>query len=192
MQVARGELIVTASAGDDATEADLGDPGVGIDSGRIRRVASRVGIVATVLNVIGLGLAIYLTVEHYSTTPSFACPVTGAIDCLKVTTSTYSNFHGIPVAPAGLLYFVVSIPLHLPALWRSLNAWVARARWAWVLIGMASVFWLVNAELELRAICLYCTGVHIVTFFLLVVTAIGTIYAAPTVGLDPDDDLADD
>jgi hypothetical protein len=54
----------------------------------MRSGAARYGVVATILNVIGLGLAIYLTVEHYSTTPSFACPATGAIDCLKVTTCT--------------------------------------------------------------------------------------------------------
>jgi uncharacterized membrane protein len=147
----------------------------------MRSGAARYGIVATVLNLIGLGLAIYLTVEHYSTTPSFACPATGAIDCLKVTTSNYSNFHGIPVAPAGLAYFVVSIPLHLPVAWRSANAWIARARWAWVAVGMASVFWLIHAELELGALCLYCTGVHVVTFLLLVVTAIGTASIVPDI-----------
>lgn len=145
----------------------------------MRSGAARYGVVATVLNLIGLGLAIYLTVEHYSTTPSFACPATGAIDCLKVTTSNYSNFHGIPVAPAGLLYFVVSIPLQLPVAWRSANAWIARARWVWVAVGMASVFWLIHAELELGAICLYCSGVHVVTFLLLVVTAIGTASIVP-------------
>lgn len=141
--------------------------------------ATRFGVVATVLNIIGLGLAVYLTIEHYATTPSFACPVTGAIDCLKVTTSNYSNFHGVPVAPAGLAYFVVSFGLHLPPAWRSTNAWLGRARWAWVALGMASVFWLIHAELELGAICLYCTGVHVVTFLLLVVTAIGTASLAP-------------
>ena len=145
----------------------------------MRSGAARFGVVATILNVIGLGLAIYLTVEHYSTTPSFACPVTGAIDCVKVTTSNYSNFHGIPVAPAGLFYFLVSIPLHLPVAWRSTNLWISRARWAWVAIGMIGVFWLIHAELELGAICLYCTGVHVVTFLLLVVTAIGAATLVP-------------
>lgn len=152
----------------------------------MRPAATRYGIVASALNLIGLGLAIYLTIEHYSTTPTFACPATGAIDCLKVTTSNYSNFHGIPVAPAGLVYFLVSIPLHLPFAWRSENPWFGRARWAWVGAGMLSVFWLIHAELDLGAICLYCTGVHVVTFLLLVVTAIGTASLTP-VDLDLDE-----
>ena len=151
---------------------------VAYDDDDLRR-ASRIGWVASVLNLIGIGLAIYLTVEHYSTTPTFACPATGAIDCLKVTTSQYSNFHGIPVAPAGLFYFVVSLPLQLPIAWRSTNVWLTRACWAWVAVGILGVFWLVHAELTLKAICLYCTGVHVVTFLLLVVTAVGAATLVP-------------
>ncbi len=150
------------------------------------RTAGRYGVAATVLNLIGLGLAIYLTVEHYSASPSFLCPANSTINCEKVTTSSYATFAGVPVVLAGLVYFVVSIGLHLPAAWRSPSAWLRRARFAWVAVGMISVFWLIRAELELGAICIYCTGVHIVTFLLLVLTAIGSA------SLLPDDDGDDD
>ena len=154
-----------------------------------RANAGRVGVIATVLNLIGLGIAIYLTIEHYSAVPTYACPVTGIIDCLKVTSSSYSEFAGVPVAPAGLFYFVVSLVLHLPSMWRSTNRLIAYARWVWVLLGMVSVFWLVYAELfKLDAICLYCTGVHVVTFLLLIVTAIGTVFISPPRVDDEDDE----
>lgn len=140
----------------------------------MNRTASRLGLAATILNLIGLGLATYLTIEHFSTTPSYACPESSVINCMKVTTSSYSKFAGVPVALAGLLYFVVSIPVHLPASWRSKNPWFARLRYALAVIGMASVFYLIYGELELGAICLYCTGVHVVTFALLAITFIGS------------------
>lgn len=143
------------------------------------KAATTVGIVATILNLIGLGLAIYLTIEHYSTTPTFACPVTKHVNCLAVTTSTYSKFAGVPVALAGLIYFIVSLGLHLPPMWKSANKVFSYLRWAWVLVGMISVFWLLHAEIQLDAICLYCTGVHVVTFLLLIVTAVGNIVTAP-------------
>ena len=56
-------------------------------------------------------MAGYLTYEHYDTAAVLACPSTGAIDCIKVTTSTYSKVFGVPVALLGLLYFVAMTPL---------------------------------------------------------------------------------
>lgn len=141
----------------------------------VTRAANRLGVVGTGFNLIGLGLAAYLTYEHYSTTAGFFCPANSVINCEKVTESSYATFAGVPVAVAGLVYFVVALPLFLPAAWRSENPLVQRARWAWVAVGMVSVLWLIYGELELGAICLYCTGVHVVTFGLLVLTAIGSV-----------------
>lgn len=141
--------------------------------------ATRIGVAATALAVVGLGLSIYLTVEHFSATPNYACPVTSVVNCEKVTASSYSTFLGVPVAVAGVVYFVVAVLVHLPAAWRSPSVWLTRARWAWAGIGMLSVFWLVYGELDVGAICLYCTGVHVVTFALLVVTAVGSAVLVP-------------
>ncbi len=138
------------------------------------RAATRLGVAATALVVIGLGLSVYLTVEHFSAAPRYACPTTTVVDCVKVTSSSYSTFLGVPVAVAGVVYFVVASPLYLPVAWRSGNAWIQRARWAWAGIGMVSVFWLIYGELDVGAICLYCTGVHLVTFGLLVLTTLGS------------------
>lgn len=138
------------------------------------RAATRLGVAATALVLVGLGLSIYLTVEHFSASPSYACPTSTVVDCVKVTSSSYSTFLGVPVAVAGVVYFVVASPLYLPIAWRSSNVWIQRARWVWAGIGMVSVFWLVYGELDVGAICLYCTGVHLVTFGLLALTAIGS------------------
>ncbi|HET8930611.1 MAG TPA: vitamin K epoxide reductase family protein [Acidimicrobiales bacterium] len=157
----------------------------------MNRTATRFGVAATALVLAGLGLSIYLTVEHFSASPSYACPTNSVVDCVKVTSSSYSEFLGVPVVLAGVLYFVVALPLHLPSAWQSSNVWLQRARWAWSGIGMVSVFWLIYGELDVGAICLYCTGVHIVTFALLVLTAIGSVVLLDDAGDGPDVDGAD-
>ncbi len=167
--------------------ATVADPAT--DTAR-ERLANRLGIVGAALGVVGLGLAIYLTYEHYSTEASFYCPAGTVLNCEKVTESSYSTFLGVPVALAGLFYFVVAIPLFLPAAWRSINPVVQRARWAWVAVGMVSVFWLIYGELDVGAICLYCTGVHVVTFALLVLTAIGSVLLVDDDGDFDDEDPA--
>ena len=79
------------------------------------RTATRFGVAGSALNAVGFGLSVYLTVEHFSATPSYLCPSNSVLNCLKVTESSYSEFLGIPVAIAGVVYFLVSVPLHLPA-----------------------------------------------------------------------------
>jgi uncharacterized membrane protein len=124
-----------------------------------------------VLAIAGLGVSIYLTIEHYSGSNSLACPDTGRINCLKVTTSSYSEVAGIPVALLGLLFYVAAIALMAPPVW---NAPVPLIRWvrlAAVVVGIVFVAYLVWAELyRVHAICLWCTSVHVLTFLLLAVT----------------------
>ncbi len=134
--------------------------------------------VSLVLSVLGLALSLYLTIEHYSSSTTLACPDTGALNCLKVTTSAQSTVFGVPVAVLGLLYFAVMIVLSL--LWRSTRRDVRLARLASSAVGVLFVVWLVFAELfTLDAICLWCTGVHVLAVGLFAVTALGTAYADP-------------
>lgn len=141
------------------------------------RTATRLGVAGTILSVIGLGFASYLAYEHFAAESFQGCVLGGG--CQQVTTSSYASFLGIPVVIPGVFYFVVSIGLHLPASWRSSNIWLGRARWAWSVVGMISVFYLIYGELSVGAICMYCTGVHVVTFLLLVLTAIGSASLIP-------------
>jgi uncharacterized membrane protein len=145
------------------------------------------GVVGTLLCLAGLGVAGYLTLAHYSDRIVLACPGTGIINCQAVTTSTQSVILGVPVALLGLLYFAAVLPLHLPVAWASRNPRVRRARVAAAIAGVLMVLYLIYTELfTLDAICLWCTGVHVITFLLFVVTLIGTTQTAdPGYGSSP-------
>ena len=128
---------------------------------------------STVLCLAGLGASVYLTLEHFSSSPSYACPVTATINCIKVTSSTYSKLFGVPVAVLGLLFFLGMTPLCLPVAWRSASPWPQRLRLAGITLGVAFVVYLVWAELfRIEAICLWCTGVHAVTLALFAVVVL--------------------
>ncbi|MCZ4499633.1 MAG: Vitamin epoxide reductase [Marmoricola sp.] len=133
------------------------------------------------LTVIGLLVSAYLTYEHYTSSSTLACSDNGKINCLKVTTSSYAKIFGvIPVADLGLFFFLAMTVLCLPVLWRSENELVARVRLGGCLVGLVSALYLIGVEiLGVDAICLWCTGVHVVTFLLFVVVALAGAYAEP-------------
>lgn len=121
----------------------------------------------------GLAVSAYLTVDHYSTSTTLSCPNTGAINCVKVTTSSYSELLGIPVALLGLLFFIGLTPMCLPVAWRSASPWPPRVRLAGSILGVGFVLYLVWAELfRIDAICLWCTVVHAVTLALFAVVVL--------------------
>jgi uncharacterized membrane protein len=137
------------------------------------------------LTLIGLLTSAYLTYEHFTDNATLACSVNGPIDCAKVTTSQWAYFLGIPVALLGLVFFIVTLALVLPAAWRRSEPWLDRLRVAWITVGLAMVLYLVWAELfRIHAICLWCTVVHIVTFLLWIVVVFGQILS------EPEDDFA--
>ncbi|MFZ2013323.1 MAG: vitamin K epoxide reductase family protein [Nocardioides sp.] len=138
-------------------------------------------ILGLVLCGAGLAVAIYLTIEHFSTTMTLACPESARINCQRVTTSQYSHLAGIPVAVLGLLYFVVAVLLLTPQAWRSSSATVRWARIGWVTLGLVTVIYLVWAEFfGVNAICLWCTSVHLITFALFVLVALTEAWVLPT------------
>ena len=142
------------------------------------------------LSLVGLGISIYLTIEHYDTKLSLSCPNTGKINCAKVTTSIYSKLFGVPVALLGLLFFVGMVVMCLPWLWRML--WLRWVRIAAVSIGVLFIARLVWAEFfRINAICLWCTSVHILTLVLFVLVVLGSTYITVLDPLDPLDDDED-
>ena len=119
------------------------------------------------LCLVGLGLGGYLTYEHYSAAATLSCPDTGAINCVKVTTSSYSLVFGVPVALLGLLYYAGMTVLCSPPSWRSSDPRVPRLRLAGAGVGVVFVLYLIWVELfAVNAICLWCTAVHVVTLLL--------------------------
>jgi uncharacterized membrane protein len=121
------------------------------------------------LSLIGLGLSVYLSIIHFDK-HLLVCSTNSIVNCDLVTTSPQSRFIGIPVAFLGLANYVVMSALNSPWAWRARARWIHVARFAIVIVSMCFVLWLIYAEVEIiGAICLYCTGVHIVTFALLIV-----------------------
>ncbi|MFD2077560.1 Uncharacterized membrane protein [Actinopolymorpha cephalotaxi] len=142
--------------------------------------------VSLVFCLAGLGLSVYLTYAHFTSASALACPDNGTVNCVRVTTSPQSMLAGlVPVAVAGLAYFIGMTILCLPVAWRSGSALLRRLRLAGGVVGVAMVCYLIYVELlVVGAVCLYCTAVHVVTFLLFVailaadVMSIGRLDAA--------------
>ena len=134
----------------------------------IRRAPLAAAVIA--LALVGLGISIYLTVEHYRNVAP-VCTIGGAFDCARVTSSAYSVIPGttIPITIPGMLWFVVSGGFAAVMLW-----YLARERreppqlrlWfvLWAGAGLVFVLYLVDVEIvQWRALCAWCTGVHALT-----------------------------
>jgi uncharacterized membrane protein len=117
------------------------------------------------LCIAGLLISLYLTYEHFTDSTTLACSDTGTVNCLKVTTSQWSHVAGVPVAVAGLAYFLAMALLCAPTRFAED---LATLRLLGVLVGAVTVLWLVYVEIfKVDAICLWCTGVHVVSVLLL-------------------------
>ena len=145
-------------------------------------------IVTPLLCVYGLGASIYLTITHFDP-KALACVSNSTFNCETVTQSPQSVILGIPVAMLGLAYFVPMLLLCLPVAWRSADRRVHLARLALSVTGVGMILYLIVAELFLiKAICLWCSSVHVTTFLLFVIVATASpIVLAPGYGSDDPD-----
>jgi uncharacterized membrane protein len=133
-----------------------------------------------VLSIAGLGVSIYLTIEHFTNNATLACSINSVVNCEAVTKSPESMVFGIfPVAVLGLAFFVVMVPLTTPWAWQA--RWrkreLALIRLASLVVGMGFVIYLIYVELiQVGYICLWCTSVHAITFVLFVLTVLATAF----------------
>jgi uncharacterized membrane protein len=150
-------------------------------------------VTTLLLSLAGLGVASYLTITHFDKV-ALVCSDNGAINCAKVTSSPQSVIVGIPVAMLGLAFFIPMIALCLPVAWRSRDRRVHLARLLLSITGVGMILYLIIAELFIiKAICLWCSGVHVITFILFVVIVTASpIVLDPGYGLDSDADEYDD
>ncbi len=147
-------------------------------------------VVTLLLSLAGLGIATYLTITHFDKV-ALICADNGAINCAKVTSSPQSVILGIPVAMLGLLFFVPMLALCLPVAWRSADRRIHLARLVLSVTGVGMIIYLIIAEFfTIKAICLWCSGVHVITFilFVIIVTASPVVLTAGY-GMDDGDDL---
>jgi uncharacterized membrane protein len=131
----------------------------------------------------GLGVSVYLTVAHYTSSAILACSDKGLVNCAAVTTSPESMVFGVfPVAVLGLAFYVFLFAITSPWAWRWTWPPVRLVRLGSLVLGMLFVLYLVYTELiTLNAICLWCSSVHVLTFALfgLVVFGYAAGYGAP-------------
>jgi uncharacterized membrane protein len=144
------------------------DPEAGAAAPDTLRAPLWLQITTLVLSVGGLGVSIYLTIAHYTSTNILACSDKGVINCAKVTTSPESIVFGVfPVAVLGLAFYVFMVAASTPWAWRARFPAIRWARLGSVIVGMVFVLYLVYTEVvTLGSICLWCTSVHVITLLL--------------------------
>ena len=126
------------------------------------------------LALIGLGISIYETVVHFTGNHLAGCARGSTVNCTAVITSPQSMVFGvIPVAILGLAFYVFAVPVMSPWGWRLRRREVGLLRLGSLIVGVGFVLYLVYAEVfQIRYICEYCTGVHVVTFLLFCFTVV--------------------
>jgi uncharacterized membrane protein len=121
--------------------------------------------------VLGLLVSAYLVATHYFVDQvPLACTTGGIVDCEQVTSSAESMIGPLPVAVLGLVWFGGLLVLLAIRRWRP-SSQLLMMQLAWSIAGLASVFYLVYAELFLiGAICLWCTVIHAIVVALFLIT----------------------
>jgi uncharacterized membrane protein len=127
------------------------------------------------LALIGLAISIYETVAHFTGSHLAGCSRGGgAVNCTAVITSSQSMVFGvIPVAILGLAFYAFAVPVMSPWAWRLRRREVGLLRLGSLVVGVGFVLYLIYAEVyQIRHICEYCTGVHVITFLLFCFTVV--------------------
>lgn len=109
-------------------------------------------VVASILALIGLGDAVYLTVHHFTAVP-VPCGLTGG--CETVLTSSYAEIGGIPIAAFGALAYFLAFSLSILTVFGN--------RMMWTLFGIQTFFmaavstWLIYLQaFVIKSFCQFC------------------------------------
>ncbi len=142
-------------------------------------------------SLVGVGIAIYLTLVHYENAP-LVCSDSGLINCARVLSSSYSVVPGtsVPITLPGLAWSVVSAALAAVALYGGPGRrWIRVTQFAWALLGMLAVLYLVYVEIvRLRTICAWCTAFHILVLLMFLVTVV-QLQSQSSEASEPEKDL---
>ena len=115
----------------------------------------RLGLVLSVLALVGLGIATYLLAVRVLGEAPACGPLKG---CETVAASEYATIAGIPVALFGVLFSVVLLGACL-AWWRRADRRALYAAYGLGLAGILAVFYLTYLELfVIEAICVWCVS----------------------------------
>ena len=134
---------------------------------KILKMNRRIQFVA-VLSFIGLLISFYLSYSFYSSSfeSSFLCGFAGTTSCEKVIQSNFSVLFGIPVTALGIIFFTILFFMTYHT-----HKDYSRSPYLliWNTLGLVFIIYLISVEIILKAICIWCTAIHIivlVTFFL--------------------------
>jgi len=138
------------------------------------RATPRLGLRApiAVIALIGLGIATYLTIVHY-TGGSPVCAI--AHGCETVQKSHYSKLFGIPVALLGGLTYLglLATLVRDDESSRTVGAMLA-------IVGLAFSGWLTFVEVfQLHAICIWCVGSAICMTLLAILATVRMLRSPP-------------
>lgn len=128
-------------------------------------------ITAIVLSLIGITDSTYLTVHYYTAEP-VPCDIVAG--CEAVLTSSYADFHGVPLAAFGVAAYLVALTLALLSL--------SGKRLIWTLFGLQTMImasfsgWLIYVQAKLiGAFCQFCLLSAATSFSLLIVFCISAV-----------------
>jgi len=131
------------------------------------KVPNSVGLMG-IMSVIGFLVCVYLVKDHYNEGNSM-CDFGShsLLSCSVVNKSSFSVLFNVPVSLFGACWFIslMIILLKLSFGGKDLSNWTFLLfLWNWV--GTVFCFYLILAELILRAICPFCTLLHFIIFAL--------------------------
>jgi uncharacterized membrane protein len=127
---------------------------------------------AAVVSLIGLGDAIYLTINHFTGEPVPCSIVSG---CETVLTSEYAVIAGIPLAALGALAYFAAFSLSVLSAFGNTKTWFLFGVQT-VLMALFSLWLLYLQAFEIGAFCQFCLLSAGVTFTLLIIALVSKFW----------------
>jgi uncharacterized membrane protein len=153
-----------ASTGEEAGPAGPGRVAVAPASNQRH---PRAGLVLAALDLIGLGIALYLSITELQNKP-LLCTNNSIFDCNAVAQSSYSRpFAGIPVAVYGVFLSLTLLVLAI-AWWRTNNYKLLLLHYGLSLVGVLFEGWFQFVQIfKIGKLCIWCEsyGISLVLRF---------------------------
>ena len=140
------------------------------------------GIILAVLDVIGLGIALYLSAVELSGGVPVCGPIHG---CEEVARSQYSRIAGVPVAVFGVALSLVLLTLAV-AWWRTDLYALLLAHYGLSLAGVLfEAYFLTLQIFVIGAVCIWCTSYGLSLMLRFVVALVVWLRNRPVEGRGP-------
>jgi uncharacterized membrane protein len=139
------------------------------------------GLILAALDVIGLGIAAYLSVVELQGGVPVCGPIKG---CEEVARSEYSRIGGIPVAVFGVILSLVLLTLAV-VWWRTDLYALLLAHYGLSLAGVLfEIYFLYLQVFVIGAVCIWCTSYGLSLIARFVIALVVWIRGSPTVAAE--------